>query len=54
MIDLIKLIATIIALAFPAFLIKAIKAQNNEIASKYTFLSCVSLGVIVFILMALN
>ena len=54
MIDLIKLITTIIGLVFPAFLIKAIKAKDDEIISKYTFLSCISFGIIVLTLMGLN
>lgn len=54
MIDLVKLITTIIGLAFPAFLIKAIKAQNDETISKYTFLSRIDFGVIVLTLMELN
>ena len=41
-------------LLFPAFLIKAIKAQSDEIASKHTFLACFSFGIIVFALMALH
>lgn len=54
MVDIIKLITTIMGLAFPAFLIKGIKAQNDEIISKYTFLSCVSFGIIVLTLMMLH
>ena len=54
MIDLIKFITTIMGLVFPAFLIKAIKAKDDETISKYTFLSCISFGVIVLTLMALN
>ena len=54
MIDFIKLIITIIGLLFPAFLIKAIKAQSDETTSKYTFLACISFGIIVFSLMALH
>ena len=54
MIDFIKLITTIMGVAFPAFLIKAIKAQNDDTTSKYTIWACVSFGIVVLTLMALH
>ena len=54
MIDFIKLITITMGVAFPAFLIKAIKAQNDETTSKYTIWACASFGIIVFTLMALH
>lgn len=54
MIDFIKLIAIIMGMAFPAFLIKAIKAQKDEVTSKYTIWACVSFGIIVFTQMGLH
>ena len=54
MIDFIKLITIIMGLAFPAFLIKAIKAQNDKTISKYTIWACVSFGIVVFTLMGLH
>ncbi len=53
MIFYMKLISMIMGAAFPAFLIKAIKAQNDDITSRYTILACVSFGIIVFTLMGL-
>lgn len=38
MVDFKKPITIIMSVAFPAFLIKAIKAQNDETTSKYTIL----------------
>ena len=54
MISFIKLITIIMGVAFPAFLIKAIKAENDETISKYTAWACVSFGIIVFTLMGLH
>ncbi|MGN9165855.1 hypothetical protein ACTNDY_11360 [Tissierellaceae bacterium HCP3S3_D8] len=54
MIDFIKLITTIMGIAFPAFLIKAIKAQNDDTTSKYTIWACVSFGSVVLTLLALH
>lgn len=54
MIDFIKLIAIIMGVVFPAFLIKAIKAQDDDKLLKYTFGACISFGIIVFILMGLH
>lgn len=54
MIDNIKLITTIMGLAFPVFLIKAIKTQDDEKISKDTLGACVSFGIIVLTLMGLH
>lgn len=48
-----KLISIIMGVAFPAFLIKAIKVSNDDSASRYTVLACISFGIIVFTLMGL-
>ncbi len=40
--------------AFPAFLIKAIKAQNDDTTLKYTVWACVSFGIVVLTLVALH
>jgi len=53
MIDFIKVIAIVMGVAFPAFLIKAIKAQNEDKISKYTILACISFGIVIFALMGL-
>lgn len=41
-------------IAFPAFLIKAIKAQNDKTISKYIIWAWVSFGILVFTLMGLH
>lgn len=47
-----QLMGIVAAIAFPAFLIRAIKAQPGDAATHYTVLSCISFGFVVYVLIA--
>lgn len=51
MIFVLQLLAFLAACAFPAFLIRAIKATGSA-ATNYTAMACVSFGFIVYVLIA--
>ena len=51
MIFMLQLLAILAACAFPAFLIRAIKAAGST-AANYTALACLSFGFIVYIIIA--
>lgn len=50
-----QLLCVILGFAFPSFLIKAVRApkEDSKVISKYTTLSCVSFGVMVFVFVGL-
>lgn len=55
MIDFVIIILTILGFIFPAFLINAIRSNNDEEVSKYKILSCISFAIIVcFMAMLIN
>lgn len=49
-----RVLCIIAAVAFPAFLIKAIRGTEEEIVSNNTFWACVSFGFIVFVFIGLH
>ena len=51
MVFALQLLAILAACAFPAFLVRAIKATGSA-ATNYTALACVSFGFIVYVLIA--
>ena len=51
MVFALQLLAILAACAFPAFLVRAIKATGGA-ATNYTALACVSFGFIVYVLIA--
>lgn len=55
MMDFVIIILTILGFIFPAFLINAIRSNNDEKLSKYKILSCFCFAIIVcFIAMLIN
>ncbi len=53
MIFTLKLLSIISGFLFPFAMIKAIRTKDENISSKYTTLSCVCVGIIVFTVMGL-
>lgn len=51
MVFVFQLLAILAAFAFPAFLIRAVKATGSA-ATNYTALACVSFGFLVYVLIA--
>lgn len=52
MVTVLKLVAIVMGFLFPNFLIKAIRAKDeNDVALKYIPWSCISFGSIVLIIM---
>lgn len=49
-----KLLSTGLAAAFPAFLLRALRAESDSVRRTSTLLACMSFGIIVFTLMALH
>ena len=49
MIDLMILVATVLGMMFPAYLIKAIRCGDKAAADKHTAAACILFGAIVFI-----
>lgn len=45
------MIATVLGISFPSFLIKAIRSEDEEVASNNTIKACLTFGGIVFILL---
>lgn len=52
-IDIMIIVATILGIAFPAYLINAIRSSDEDIASNNKVKACMVLGALVFILLAM-
>lgn len=53
MVSLVILVMTVLGAAFPRFLIKAIRSEEEESVTNYTVLSCLCFAVLVFLTGAL-
>ncbi|MPN01672.1 hypothetical protein SDC9_148883 [bioreactor metagenome] len=53
MVTIMKIVSIIMGVFFPAFLIKAVRATDNDSVSKYTAGACISFGVVLFTVMGL-
>ena len=52
-IDIMIIVATILGIAFPAYLINAIRSSDEDIASNNKVKACMVFGALVFILLAM-